>query len=654
MTLHSCLQSIPPDNNQVDFNPLEVLTNVHEHIQFATELIDRHPFPYAIQTELQQHITFIQQKLTNPSFNLAIIGEFSSGKSTFINALLRDDLLKTSALVATATATRLHYGQALQVEVKFKGDRPGTLTTHPNAHNITIPWLPNINGLDNRSFVQHITADDAICQHIVDVTITHSASFLSQNITLIDTPGTNATNPLHGAITRQVVDQEADAAIIIIPATTPLSQSLSTFLAEALRPYLHRCIFVITRMDQVRPSEQEILLEDVRSRLVQQLNINPNLYPCSAQVVLDDLNGDPILDVHKAWKDQFSQLEITLLNHLQQGRSLSIAEHLLRLLNRLFEQLEEPMRSQQRDYEQHQAAIKKEQVPDFSHFKTQQQSACQTEIYQICAQVSRQMNQIIEHYRESALQSIRDAIMDTNEIETLNQIVQIGVGEILQKQQNLLQQEIQQQLDEFHKLGLQIGQKFDQKFAAVYQRLKALGGAIIIYQPDLKATLQLPTSVLSSVQSSQKLMTDKTEGLAWGGAAAGALLGTTIFPGLGTVVGGVIGGFLSVGMFAPSLQERQQTLWNQLQPLLVEHFSTFQGQVQQTTETYAQQMIKALERRIADYTTQYQQAIDSLLQAQQTKLNELQCWHEVVQSDLQMIEQRRQTLSNQQHRLAHL
>ena len=49
----------------------------------------------------------LRQRLEDKSFRIAVVGEFSSGKSTFINALVQQDLLSHATQETTAVLTRL-------------------------------------------------------------------------------------------------------------------------------------------------------------------------------------------------------------------------------------------------------------------------------------------------------------------------------------------------------------------------------------------------------------------------------------------------------------------------------------------------------------------------------------------------------------------
>ena len=95
-------QSFQSNRDKSDF-----LESYYEYLLFAEKLIVRADISQSVKVDLQQSIERIKQRYSDPNLHLAVVGEFSSGKSTFINALLRDDLLKTSALVTTAIATHL-------------------------------------------------------------------------------------------------------------------------------------------------------------------------------------------------------------------------------------------------------------------------------------------------------------------------------------------------------------------------------------------------------------------------------------------------------------------------------------------------------------------------------------------------------------------
>lgn len=56
---------------------------------------------------LADELDNVISRLKDKSFRLAVVGEFSSGKSTFLNAILKKDLLKHGAVETTATLTQI-------------------------------------------------------------------------------------------------------------------------------------------------------------------------------------------------------------------------------------------------------------------------------------------------------------------------------------------------------------------------------------------------------------------------------------------------------------------------------------------------------------------------------------------------------------------
>ncbi|MEH2167882.1 MAG: dynamin family protein [Nostoc sp.] len=639
---------------QETIDELDALTDVEDHLQFAANIIQGEEISAALKSEIDSQINQIQKRCGDPNLYLAVIGEFSSGKSTFINALLRDDLLKTSVLPTTAAATKLRYGSCLQVEVQLGGTRPGIVKTRVDSQQITIPWLLGVNGIDTREFIHVLTAKDELAKDVKQLTITHPALFLANSIVIIDTSGTNATNALHGEVTRKVIENEADAGIIIIPATIPLSQSLASFLGDALRPFLHRCVFVVTRMDQIRQREQSDVLNSLRSRLVEQLGIKPPiLYSCSAQVVMDNITGEePVPPDLLVWKERFEQLEKLVINRLCRERLLAISENVLRLLTRLFEQLEGNLRSQWENYQHRQEAIKREIIPDLVLFTAEQQLLCQRMLDDAISTTIANSSQCVEKYRDKTILKIYNAIFNAEDLQALENVVKNEAESILETDRDELQQELQDKIKSISQAAIGASREFDSKFFEVYSRLQTLGGGFEI-QNTMHDGVQINTSdVFTSMQSLQEQMDTKDGFVTVGGIATGIVIGTAILPVVGTVIGGLVGLIVSGGIMGASLEKRKQQLWDKLRPSLDSHFNSVKGKTQDEIQTYARSVSNFLKQHINQYMAQYKATVEGILQVQKTKLQRLTNLQTTMQADLQEIDRRRKSLSAKQQRLA--
>src|SRR5579872_1696464 len=81
---------------------------------------------FSRQLNLKDSIALIQEvarRLSEHRFTVAVVGEFKTGKSTFVNALLGVDVVPTDVVPATATLNRMTYGLESSIEVVYKDGR---------------------------------------------------------------------------------------------------------------------------------------------------------------------------------------------------------------------------------------------------------------------------------------------------------------------------------------------------------------------------------------------------------------------------------------------------------------------------------------------------------------------------------------------------
>ena len=90
---------------------LTLVGNLKRLRHFSTKLhIDR----------LSKLIDHLITRIETDSFSIAVVGEFKRGKSTFINAILGEEILPADVLPTTATLNRVTYGSKPLVKIIFK------------------------------------------------------------------------------------------------------------------------------------------------------------------------------------------------------------------------------------------------------------------------------------------------------------------------------------------------------------------------------------------------------------------------------------------------------------------------------------------------------------------------------------------------------
>ncbi len=177
-------------------------------------------------------------------FLLVIVGEFNSGKSAFINALVGAKVAQEGVTPTTAQINVLQYGEAEGRRVKDS-----------NLHVITAP------------------------------------APILRDIHIVDTPGTNAIIREHEAITAQFVPR-SDLVLFVTSADRPFTETERAFL-EQVRGWGKKVVIVINKIDILEPSQVEEVCAFVGDSARALLGFSPEIFPVSARLALKAKQGDP-------------------------------------------------------------------------------------------------------------------------------------------------------------------------------------------------------------------------------------------------------------------------------------------------------------------------------------------------------------------------
>jgi len=203
--------------------------------------------------ELQKTVQLINtvlQKIKNESFSIAIVGEFKRGKSTFINALLGQDILPSDVLPCSAALNRVTFGLQPSVTVILKDGTEETIEIDQLTDYVT--------KLTNESEKKAASVKEAIIYYNVD--------YCRNNVDILDTPGLNDDNNMT-EVTLSVLP-EVDAAIMIISAQSPFSQSEKDFLENKLLSNdLGRVIFIVNGIDHLRSDQVQRVINHVEKQI---------------------------------------------------------------------------------------------------------------------------------------------------------------------------------------------------------------------------------------------------------------------------------------------------------------------------------------------------------------------------------------------------
>ncbi|XWS76410.1 hypothetical protein CRYUN_Cryun01aG0173800 [Craigia yunnanensis] len=179
-------------------------------------------------------------------FLLAIVGEFNSGKSTVINALLGERYLKEGVVPTTNEITFLSYSE-------LDGKDLQRCERHPDGQLIC--YLP--------------------------------APILKE-MNIVDTPGTNVILQRQQRLTEEFVPR-ADLLFFVISADRPLTESEVTFLRYT-QQWKKKIVFVLNKADLYQNAQElEEAISFIKENTQKLLNTEDvTLYPVAARSVLEE------------------------------------------------------------------------------------------------------------------------------------------------------------------------------------------------------------------------------------------------------------------------------------------------------------------------------------------------------------------------------
>jgi len=217
----------------------------------------------------------VEEKVRHSLLTIAVAGEVKKGKSSFINALLKQpDLMPVAAAVATSCVSKIHYGEAVNHRVHFLPGGDGKIPDPKNISLEDVPAYSTENGNhDNQKGVDFI---EVACP----------SEFLKDGIVLVDTPGIGGLVFSHKAITYRFLP-DADAVLYVTDSSVPLDASDLKFL-EDISKITENIYFLQSKSDAASNLEgrAEIARRN-QEKLQQRLKIkSPHYFTLSARLKL--------------------------------------------------------------------------------------------------------------------------------------------------------------------------------------------------------------------------------------------------------------------------------------------------------------------------------------------------------------------------------
>ena len=511
-------------------------------MDFAELLLSRYSFEKKSAAALRKSMSAIRTRASDPNLYLAVVGEFASGKSTFINALLRCDLLKTDVLQGTtAAATFLRFDGANGVEVEFTdGSR---VTPAPRK------------GETHRDLVHRLTAEEKFAKELRRVCVSVPACGTHENLIIIDTPGLNAGNVRHAEVTEHAVREDADAVLIVTPATASLSSVLREFLIKHLFDVLPRCAIAVTKIDHVEADERARVLQNTLQRAKMEFGIESPLVLgcCPLATVLrhsperEALGHRFSMKERLQYEEEFKVAEERLRAFLQTQRHTILAERLARLLEKLLQPLAEELDRRETEHRKRHETLEKNRVPDFKAFAAAITKDYREELAKAESATKSDVADRLARIKEELKRKISSAVNSAPDSDALNAVAKVQAPRFCNETAPQMEKLLKDAGKDALKLTKKLHQRIAKEFHALFQSLAPLG---IDTPPEVVAGLSANLNVqsldrrLTAVHAEYKDIQEKTGAAIGVGGGAGGVIGQILIPipVVGFLIGAVFGG----------------------------------------------------------------------------------------------------------------
>ena len=223
----------------------------------------------------------LKESFEKEEYTIIVVGEFSAGKSTLLNALMGRRILTSFTSETTATVNFLRHKS-----VASEGEE-GRVYYNDGREKI-------LEKVDKDIIDQYVsTKGENVAENIRKLDLYLDSDFLKDGVSIVDSPGLNGIKEGHREITEEQI-KKSHACIFLFTNEHPGSRSEFEFIKELRDKMKVKTIFfVLNKIDVIKPEEGEtveIVMENLRDSFKKEFPDTeslPEIWPLSARDALN-------------------------------------------------------------------------------------------------------------------------------------------------------------------------------------------------------------------------------------------------------------------------------------------------------------------------------------------------------------------------------
>lgn len=635
-------------------------TKFYDHILFIERLIESYKdrLDASLIEDLTNQLNYIKEKQQDKLLNISVVGDFSTGKSTFINALLKHNLLEMEDMQSTTTAsTIIEHARFYGIEVHYKNqEKP------KNKNTGLVNYFKNFFSSQNDNIKKFKTFDElkaeiknfgASLDNSKDIEIINvflPAPTLEGVFRIIDTPGLNALDTWLMDITKSTVEKISDTSVIIIDANKILPKDFCDFIKANLSNVLSQSVFVVTKLDQIRREKERIrVLEAIKNKIELEFNLkNPVILNYVSTEVLK-VYGEEEGEVDQDFLTTTLKSEEELLNFVREKKREAQANKLISMIERFYGAVSNQVRILQTGFENELAMLMRSKQSDLKSFVSKQKDKRCKEFIDVFSELSSDYKQ---NCRSASYKCVSIFLNRIDEVQVNNaQELKAWCESCFEPMTKDLRKWMydnyklnQDAFSAFDDVALEEVRKFQKGFEQHFKEYDLLRIdfnsrelAVVNYQWEKYNGFEAQRYILNqAVKSEDEALGNGVKG----GAAVGAVVGTLLFGPIGGVFGAMISG--SIGSFfggsTTNIDEVKGKIKASLDSNLHKIFTQTADDLIENYQRNLDIRCEFIRNELDRYLQNYQAEVDRRITEQENKRQYIENQIRTIQLDLNDIE----------------
>jgi GTP-binding protein EngB required for normal cell division len=212
--------------------------------------------------ELRPALDLLIARLEAPSFEIAVFGRVSSGKSSLLNRLLRRDLLPVGVTPVTAVPVLIAYGS-----------EPGAVVELAGGERLAVP-------LDGLAAYAGEEQNPGNAKHVASLRVTVDEPRLAAGVTLVDTPGLGSI-AARGAAETLAYLPRCDLGVVLVDAAATLDLA-DLAVVESLLAAAAEVRVLLSKADLLSAADRERALRYTKDQIRAQCGVEVAVAAVSA------------------------------------------------------------------------------------------------------------------------------------------------------------------------------------------------------------------------------------------------------------------------------------------------------------------------------------------------------------------------------------